>query len=203
MVLENCDLYWLTGLVTFSFHVVCTQFVLLSVTDTVYYYFCYDCFSHYIKSIVKWQVKQVNFLSIVYETFCPDLDFLSHSPVIVLHLFFLLFLLCEYLENKGNTWPHCLKETLNLFIFSEFHIFPKVLNQYFGGSLLLKDNNFSKVWFSISTPTLTILNLTPVLKYVYFSSDKVNLLLKKGTLIFYPSVTYHILGALWKGIDST
>lgn len=103
MVLENCDLYSLTGLVTFSFHVVCTQFVLLSVTNSVYYYFCYDYFPHYIKSIVKCWVKQANFLSIVYETFCPAFDFLSHSSVIVVHLCFLLFSLWEYLENKGKT----------------------------------------------------------------------------------------------------
>lgn len=49
--------------------------MVLSVTDTVYYYFCYDCFPHYIKSIEKCQLKQVNFSSIVYKTCCPTFDF--------------------------------------------------------------------------------------------------------------------------------
>lgn len=76
--------------------------MLLSVTDTVYYYFCYDCFPHYKKSIAKCQVKQVNFSSILHKSCCPTFDFLSHSSAIALDLCFLLLLLWEYLENKGD-----------------------------------------------------------------------------------------------------
>lgn len=40
-------------------------------------------------------------------------------------------------------------------------------------------------------------NLDPIeLNFVYFSSHKVNLWLKKGTLDFYPPITHYILGAL-------
>lgn len=56
------DLYWLSELATLSFHVVCTQFVLLSVIDRVYDYFSYDIILHYMKSIVNvtWGKKHVH-----------------------------------------------------------------------------------------------------------------------------------------------
>lgn len=158
MVLENGDLYWLTGLVTFSFHVVFTQFVLLSVINSVYYYFCYDCFPHYIKSIVKCWVNQVNFLSIVYETFCPAFDFLSHSSVIVVHLFSTFFIVG--ISRKQGAYRTPLVKTgfepVQLF---RIPYFPLSIESIFWRQFAFKKEQFQKVWFSTSRFT-AILNLT-------------------------------------------
>ena len=114
--LDSCDLYWLSKLVTLSFHVACTQFVLLPGIDIVYYYFGCDIIPHYVKSIgnVTWSKKHVHlscrntcslFLltSILFNnklieivTLCLIISSFTHKTGAYLHIYkYFLYLYCR------------------------------------------------------------------------------------------------------------